>query len=53
MEFAVSNSILTRFSAVTLLAGGALLSHAAPSDSSGLPLAAAKHWTADNGNGTY
>jgi xylan 1,4-beta-xylosidase len=38
---------------VTLLAGSALLSLAANWDSSGLPLAAAKHWTADNGNGTY
>ena len=45
--------ILTRFVAVTLLAGGALLSHAAASDSPGVPPAAAKHWTADNGNGTY
>ncbi len=35
-----------------LLAGGTLLAKAGP-DSSGLPLAATKHWTADNGNGTY
>jgi beta-xylosidase len=46
-------SILTRFVMSTLLSGGTLLSFAAPSDSSGLPPAAAKHWTADNGNGTY
>ena len=35
-----------------LLPGRALLSLAAGSDPSGLPLAAIKHWTADNGNGT-
>ena len=46
-------SILTRCFAVTLLAGGALLSHAAASDFPGQPPAAAKHWTADNGNGTF
>ena len=45
--------ILAGFVAVTLLAGGALLSHAAASDSPAAPPAAAKHWTADNGNGTY
>jgi xylan 1,4-beta-xylosidase len=49
----MNKSVLTRFFAGTLLAGGALLSHAAASDSPGLPLAATKHWTADNGNGTY
>jgi beta-xylosidase len=36
-----------------LLAGSAMLSLAASSDSSGLPVAATQHWTADNGNGTY
>src|SRR5665213_2140751 len=48
-------STLTRFfiSFATLVAGGILLSFAAPSDSAGLPPAATKHWTADNGNGTY
>jgi beta-xylosidase len=46
-------SILFRFFIATLLAGGAHLGFAAPSDSSGLPPAAEKHWTADNGNGTY
>lgn len=45
--------LLTRVFAVTLLAGGALFSRAADSDSVGLPPAATKHWTADNGNGTY
>jgi xylan 1,4-beta-xylosidase len=35
-----------------LLAGNAFVSFAA-ADSSGLPPAAMKHWTADNGNGTY
>ena len=49
----MSTSILTRYFAVALLAGGALLSHAATTDSPGLPPAAARHWTADNGNGTY
>jgi beta-xylosidase len=46
-------TILSRFVISTLLAGGTLSSFAAPSDSSGLPPAAAKHWTSDNGNGTY
>ncbi len=48
-------SFLIRFfiSFSTLLAGGTLLSVAAPSDSAALPVAAIKHWTADNGNGTY
>ncbi len=36
-----------------LLAGGTLGSLAASSNSSRVPPAAAKHWTADNGNGTY
>ena len=36
-----------------LLAGGTLWSLVASSGSSALPPAAAKHWTADNGNGTY
>jgi xylan 1,4-beta-xylosidase len=42
-----------RFLSLSLLAGCALLSHAATSDSARLPDAATKHWTADNGNGTY
>jgi xylan 1,4-beta-xylosidase len=36
-----------------MLAAAWLVTQAAPSDSSGLPLAARRHWTADNGNGTY
>jgi xylan 1,4-beta-xylosidase len=35
------------------LTGGSGLSRAAGSEFSGLPPAAAAHWTADNGNGTY
>jgi beta-xylosidase len=49
----MKRSIPSRFFVSTLLAGSALLSLAASSDSSGLPLAATQHWTADNGNGTY
>lgn len=36
-----------------LLAAGTLLGQAVPSDLSSLPRAAQRHWTADNGNGTY
>ena len=36
-----------------LLAVATLLIQAAPADSSSLPPAARRHWTADNGNGTY
>ena len=36
-----------------LLAAATLLSQAAPSDSGRLPAAAQRHWTADNGDGTY
>lgn len=46
-------SSLSRFCTVALLAGGAVISRAATTDSPALPLAATKHWTADNGNGTY
>ena len=49
----MNKSILTRIFAVTLLAGGTLLSHGDTPDSPGMPPAATKHWTADNGNGTY
>jgi len=51
----MQTSFLGRFviSFSMLIAGGTLLSRAAPSDSPGVPPAAAKHWTADNGNGTY
>ena len=45
--------ILTRFLVSTLITGGTLLSFAASSYSAEVPSAAAKHWTADNGNGTY
>ena len=36
-----------------LLVAASLATQAAPSDSSSLPPAARRHWTADNGNGTY
>ncbi len=36
-----------------LLAAATLVSLAAPSDSASLPPAAQRHWTADNGNGTF
>ena len=49
----MTSSNLSPFFVSGFLAGSMLLSHAASSDSSGLPLAATKHWTADNGNGTY
>jgi xylan 1,4-beta-xylosidase len=45
--------ILSRFFTATLLAGGTLLNCAPAANSAGLPPAASKHWTADNGNGTY
>jgi beta-xylosidase len=51
--FFMKKSMLSRFLLSALLAGSTLLSLAAGSDSSGLALAATKHWTADNGNGTY
>src|SRR5215475_2841058 len=35
------------------LAAASLVTQAASSDSSGLPPTARRHWTADNGNGTY
>ena len=47
------DSIFSPIVLASLLAGGALPGLAAASDSAGLPLAATKHWTADNGNGTY
>ena len=46
-------SILSRYFLATLLVSGALLTHAASSESPALPPAASQHWTADNGNGTY
>lgn len=48
----MNQSILSRLFISMLLAGGTLLSLAAMPDS-GIPPAAARHWTADNGNGTY
>jgi len=49
----MNKSNLIRAFSVTLLAGAALAGRAAKPDSVGLPTAAIKHWTADNGNGTY
>ena len=49
----MKRTILNRATVTTLLTVSALLSLAATSDSAGLPVAATKHWTADNGNGTY
>jgi len=49
----MKNKILTGFFISTLLAGGTLSGLAANTDSSGLPPAVSRHWTADNGNGTY
>jgi xylan 1,4-beta-xylosidase len=49
----MSKSPLSRLVLSMLLVGRTLLSLGATSDSSGLPPAATKHWTADNGNGTY
>jgi xylan 1,4-beta-xylosidase len=46
-------SVLSHLLISTLVAGAALLSLVATSYSAGLPTAATKHWTADNGNGTY
>ena len=47
------DSICFRLLASTLLAGSSWLNLAAGAGSSGLSVAATKHWTADNGNGTY
>lgn len=46
-------TILLRFFLGTLVAGSGLLNQAALSVASELPPLATKHWTADNGNGTY
>ena len=48
----MQKSFLSRFH-IPMLAVGALLGAAVTSHSAGLPAAAMKHWTADNGNGTY
>ena len=44
---------LSRSITSTLVAAGPLSSLTAASNSSGLPPVATRHWTADNGNGTY
>jgi hypothetical protein len=49
----MNRSVLYQLAISPLLVGGAQSGFAAASDSSGLPPAAAMHWTADNGNGTY
>jgi beta-xylosidase len=49
----MQSNYLTRTLSAIVLAGGALLSHSADGQTAGLPVAATKHWTADNGNGTY
>ncbi len=45
--------ILSRCLLLTFIVGGALLDFALSPSSAALPPAAMKHWTADNGNGTY
>jgi xylan 1,4-beta-xylosidase len=45
--------ILSRCLLSTLIVGGVLLDFAVSWSSAALPPAAVKHWTADNGNGTY
>jgi xylan 1,4-beta-xylosidase len=49
----MNKSFLPYLTTSVLLAGCALFGMAAAADSAGLPPAAIKHWTADNGNGTY
>jgi beta-xylosidase len=49
----MSKSIPSRLLIPALLAGGFLLGSPAASHGAGLPAEAMKHWTADNGNGTY
>jgi len=49
----MAKSIVLPLAASLVLTTSALSTLAATSDSSGLPPAATKHWTADNGNGTY
>src|SRR6185369_8081009 len=45
--------MLTNLFVSTLITGGALLGFVTAVEAAGLPPAATKHWTADNGNGTY
>lgn len=49
----MNRSILSQFVITALLVGGTTLGLTAAPESSGLPPTAVKHWTADNGNGTY
>ncbi len=49
----MNNSILCCLFLLALVVGCNSSGHAAPSKSARLPVAATKHWTADNGNGTY
>ncbi len=49
----MNRSVLSQFVFAALLAGATPSGLAATPASSGLPPAATKHWTADNGNGTY
>ena len=49
----MAKSMVLPLAASLVLTTSALSTLAATSDSSGLPPAATKHWTADNGNGTY
>src|SRR5438093_896943 len=57
MKFIMLNknklNVLVGNSSLVALAGILLLAPIAPADASGLPPEATKHWTADNGNGTY
>ena len=46
----LSETVLSRFAFYALVAGAAVMSD---SQAATLPEAAMKHWTADNGNGTY
>ena len=49
----MNKSILPCITVSMLLTGSAFGGLAATADSSGVPPAAERHWTADNGNGTY
>jgi beta-xylosidase len=50
----MNKSVLSLAAIALLLNGGALsIRAAAPADAAGTSPAAARHWTADNGNGTY
>src|SRR5678815_6144703 len=46
-------SILPGLTVLILLTCSSQTGRAAAADSSGVPAVATKHWTADNGNGTY